>query len=176
MSGQQDDPAHGRDRDGGQSSGDAALPHTRDTMDEQASSASIRRTRFSLVWLIPIVVVVVAAWLGWTTLSSRGPEITITFDTADGITAGQTQVKHKAVALGTVENVGLSKDLKTVEIRVRMNAQSKPFLTSNAQFWVVRPRLSGATVSGLDTLVSGAYIAVDPGAPGGAQQSEFVGK
>ncbi|MCQ8278597.1 MlaD family protein [Acetobacteraceae bacterium KSS8] len=145
-------------------------------MDEQASSASVRRTRFSLIWLIPVVVVAVAAWLAWTTLSSRGPEITITFDTADGITAGQTQVKHKAVALGTVENVGLSKDLKTVVIRVRMNAQAAPFLTSNAQFWVVRPRLSGATVSGLDTLVSGAYIAVDPGAPGGTQQSEFVGK
>lgn len=167
MSGQHQDPAppgapHGDGR-------------PRDTLDDQASAASIRKTSFSLIWLIPILVIVIAAYLGYTTLTRRGPEITLTFDTADGLTAGQTQVKHKAVALGTVENVGLTKDLKTVEIKVRMNAQAKPFLTSNAQFWVVRPRLSGASVSGLDTLVSGAYIAVDPGPPGGQPQQDFKG-
>ena len=167
MSGQHQDPAHPPEPSG------AGRP--RDSFDDQASAASIRKSRFSLIWLIPILVIVIAAYLGYTTLSRRGPEITLTFDTADGLTAGQTQIKHKAVALGTVENVGLSKDLRTVEIKVRMNAQAKPFLTTNAQFWVVRPRLSGATVSGLDTLVSGAYIAVDPGAPGGQPQDSFKG-
>jgi paraquat-inducible protein B len=167
VSGQHQDPAHPPEPSG------AGRP--RDTLDDQASAASIRKSRFSLIWLIPILVIVIAAYLGYTTLSRRGPEITLTFDTADGLTAGQTQIKHKAVALGTVENVGLSKDLRTVEIKVRMNAQAKPFLTANAQFWVVRPRLSGATVSGLDTLVSGAYIAVDPGAPGGQPQDSFKG-
>ncbi len=161
MSGQQDHP----DR-----------PHANhDQPDDQTAQASVRPARFSVIWIIPVVVVVIAAWLGWTTLSRRGPEITLQFETADGITAGQTQVKHKAVALGTVESVGLSKDLKQVDMQVRMSAAAKPFLTSNAQFWVVRPRLSGASISGLDTLLSGAYIAVDPGAPGGTPQSVFKG-
>jgi len=143
--------------------------------DEQAPEASVRRARFSLIWIIPVVVLAIAAYLGWQTLSRRGPEITIQFDTADGISANQTQVKHKAVALGTVQSVSLTKDLRKVQIRVRMSAQAKPFLTNNAQFWVVRPRLSGASVSGLDTLVSGAYIAVDPGQPGGTPQTDFIG-
>ena len=145
------------------------------THDDQVSEATVRPARFSLIWVIPIVVVAIAAYLGWETLSRRGPEITLEFQTADGLTAGQTQVKEKAVALGTVESIQLSNDLKRVEIRVRMNAQAKPFLTTNAQFWVVRPRLSGASVSGLDTLVSGAYIAVDPGMPGGKPQDHFKG-
>ena len=150
-------------------------PHAQDQPDDQTAQAAVRPARFSLIWVIPVVVVVIAAWLGWTTLSRRGPEITLQFETADGITAGQTQVKHKAVALGTVESVGLSRDLKHVDIQVRMSAAAKPFLTANAQFWVVRPRLSGASISGLDTLLSGAYIAVDPGAPGGAPQDVFKG-
>ncbi len=152
-----------------------ANEHAGEQHDDQASTASVRRARFSLIWLIPILVVAIAAYLGWETISRRGPEITLEFETADGITAGQTQVKHKAVGLGTVESVGLSKDLQRVEIRVQMSAQARPFLTSNAQFWVVRPRLSGASVSGLDTLVSGAYIAVDPGAAGGTPQDHFKG-
>ncbi len=150
-------------------------PATQEQPDDQTAQAAVRPARFSVIWIIPIVVVVIAAWLGWTTLSRRGPEITLQFETADGLTAGQTQVKHKAVALGTVESVGLSKDLKQVDIQVRMSAAAKPFLTSNAQFWVVRPRLSGASISGLDTLLSGAYIAVDPGAPGGTPQDVFKG-
>ncbi len=143
--------------------------------DEQLPETTIHPARFSLIWLIPIFVVAIAAYLGWQTLSRRGPEIVLEFETADGLTAGQTQIKHKAVALGTVQQVGLSRDLKRVEIHVQMNAQAKPFLTDNAQFWVVRPRLSGASVSGLDTLVSGAYIAVDPGSPGGKPQDHFKG-
>ncbi len=150
-------------------------PQAQDQPDDQTAQAAVRPARFSLIWVIPVVVVVIAAWLGWTTLSRRGPEVTLQFETADGITAGQTQVKHKAVALGTVESVGLSKDLKHVDIQVRMGAAAKPFLTANAQFWVVRPRLSGASISGLDTLLSGAYIAVDPGTPGGGPQSVFKG-
>ena len=162
MSGQQERPDQPQE----------AGPQTR---DDQLPDATIRPARFSLIWLIPIVVVAIAAYLGWETLSRRGPEITLEFDTADGLTAGQTQVKHKAVALGTVQGVALTKDLKQVEIHVQMSAQAEPFLTDHAQFWVVRPRLSGATVSGLDTLVSGAYIAVDPGPPGGKPQDHFKG-
>ena len=140
-----------------------------------APEAQSRPTRFSLIWLIPIIVVAIGAYLGWTTLSRQGPEITIEFDSADGLTAGQTQVKHKAVGLGTVGGIQLSRDLQHVDVRVQMSAQSAPLLTNHAKFWVVRPRLSGASISGLETLLSGAFIAIDPGAPGGAKETEFKG-
>jgi len=137
--------------------------------------ARARPIRFSLIWLIPVVVVAIGAYLAWTTISRQGPEITIVLDSADGLTAGQTQVKHKAVGLGTVQAIELSHDLKHVNVRVQMSAQSEPMLTNHAQFWVERPRLSGASVSGLDTLVSGAFIAIDPGNPGGTPETRFEG-
>lgn len=140
-----------------------------------APEATIHRARFSIIWIIPIVALGVAGWLGWQTFSRRGPEITIEFDTADGLTAGQTQVKHKSVSLGTVQSVVLSKDLKRVEVHLQMSSRAEPLLTDHAKFWVVRPRLNGINISGLETLVSGAFIAIDPGLPGGNPQTSFRG-
>ncbi len=134
-----------------------------------------RRRRFSLIWLIPIVAAGIAIYLVATTLANRGPLITISFKTGSGISAQQTQVTHKAVSLGQVEDVELSHDMRTVLVHVRMNRQGATILTDHARFWVVRPRLSTGNISGLETLVSGAYIEVDPGLPGGQPKRDFVG-
>nr|WP_321984233.1 MlaD family protein [uncultured Lichenicoccus sp.] len=167
-------PGHGEPAKGAPSSGGSGQPPA--SGNGGVPEAGARPTRFSLIWLIPIIVVAIGAWLGWQTISRRGPEITIQFDDADGLTAGQTQVKHKSVGLGTVEGIGLSKDLQHVEVRVQMSSQSAPLLTKNAKFWVVRPRLSGASVSGLDTLISGAFIAIDPGKAGeDVGETHFIG-
>ncbi|MGI4941013.1 MAG: intermembrane transport protein PqiB, partial [Janthinobacterium lividum] len=141
----------------------------------QGPQAQIRRRRFSLVWLIPLVAVGIAIYLGVQALNNRGPLITITFKTADGLTGGQTQVRHKAVALGTVEDIALSHDLSAVDVRVRLNAQGARIVTDRTRFWVVRPRFSSGNISGLETLVSGAFIAVDPGEPGGKPRTSFTG-
>src|SRR6185295_11540958 len=44
----------------------------------------------------------------------------------------------------------------------------------DTHFWVVRPRISGANVSGLGTLISGAYIGMEIG-HAKAPRREFVG-
>ncbi len=111
-------------------------------------SARVRRRRFSLVWLIPLVAVGIAIYLGVQALNNRGPLITISFKTGDGLTAGQTQVKHKAVALGTVEDVRLNDKLSGVDVRVRLNGQGARVITDHARFWVVRPRFNAGSVSG----------------------------
>ncbi len=134
-----------------------------------------RRRRFSLIWLIPIIAGGIAIYLVITTLADRGPLITLSFKTGSGISAQQTQVTHKAVPLGMVEDVRLSGDLKSVIVAVRMNREGAKILTNHARFWVVRPRLSTGNISGLETLVSGAYIEVDPGKPGGESERAFVG-
>lgn len=143
--------------------------------DPAPPEAQLKRSRISLIWLIPLVAVVIGAYLGWRTIAERGPLITITFQTADGITAGQTHVRHKAVDLGTVESTRLSRDMSHVDVSVRMTAQATPYLTRQTSFWVVRPRLSAGSISGLETLVSGAYIEMDPGAMGGAAVTAFKG-
>jgi len=131
--------------------------------------------RLSLIWVIPLVAAAIALWLGWRTLSEEGPVVTLSFKTADGLTPGQTRVKHKAVDLGTVRSIRLSADMSHVVVEVRMRREATPILTDHARFWVVRPRLTPSSVSGLETLVSGSYIEIDPGPPGGTTARRFTG-
>jgi paraquat-inducible protein B len=135
----------------------------------------IRQRRFSFVWIIPLVAAAIAIYLGYRTIIQQGPLITITFSNSEGLAAGQTQIKYKWVALGTVESIDLSPDNSHVIAKVRMNNVGTRFLTNHSRFWVVRPRLSVTNLSGLDTLVSGAYIGVDPGAAGGKYDTHFTG-
>jgi paraquat-inducible protein B len=133
------------------------------------------KRRWSLIWAIPVVTVIVGGWLAWTTLSERGPLITITFETAEGLQANQSHVRHKDVDMGVVQKIGLTPDLKNVQVTVRMNRESEPLLTDKAQFWVVRPRFFAGSISGLQTLFSGSYIDVLPAAGGGEPARSFVG-
>jgi paraquat-inducible protein B len=133
------------------------------------------RRPFQVVWLIPIVAALIAGFLGFRALSERGPTITLTFATADGLIAGQTKIRHKAVDLGTVRSISLSDDMAHVTVRADMRREAERYLTSEANFWVVRPRLTAGNISGLDTLLSGAYIELDPGARRGTEKTDFVG-
>ncbi len=138
-------------------------------------SASVRPSRISWVWLIPIVAALVAGFLAWRTFRDQGPLITLTFHSGEGLVAGQTRVRYKAVELGQVESVRLSDDITQVVTTVRMRKEAEPFLTDNARFWVVRARLSSGSLAGIETLVSGSYIEMDPGQKGGAARYEFAG-
>jgi paraquat-inducible protein B len=137
--------------------------------------AKLRQPRFQLVWLIPLLAAAIAGYLGYRTFMEQGPLLTLTFNSADGLQTGQTQLKYKAVALGTVESIDLSPDSSHVVVRVRMTEVGARFLTSHARFWVERPRFDLSDTAGIETIVSGPYIAVDPGAPGGNYQSGFTG-
>jgi paraquat-inducible protein B len=64
----------------------------------------------SIVWLIPIVAAVVGLTLLVNALASRGPEITITFRTAEGLTPGKTAVRYKDVDIGVVKSARLAAD------------------------------------------------------------------
>jgi paraquat-inducible protein B len=134
-----------------------------------------RRRRLSLIWSIPVVTALVAAWLAWTTLSQRGPLITITFESAEGLVANQSHVRHKDVDMGTVQKVALSKDLQHVVVTVRMNREAEPLLTDQAKFWVVKPRFFAGALSGLETLISGSYIELLPSPAGGKRETHFTG-
>lgn len=144
--------------------------------NNQAPIASSRKIKFSLVWVVPIIVAVLAIYLGWKAILNAGPTITISFETADGIVSGQTQIKSKSVVLGTVKSVSLSADMRHVDVQVAMTSRASAVITNQARFWVVRPRFNGANISGLETLISGAYIAFDPGNyKDGKRQRYFVG-
>ncbi|HTW72447.1 MAG TPA: MlaD family protein [Acetobacteraceae bacterium] len=134
-----------------------------------------QRRRLSLIWAIPIVSALIGAWLAWHTLMERGPLITISFESASGLVAGQSHVRHKDVDMGLVDHIELSKDLQHVIVTVRMDRAAEPLLTDKAKFWVVRPRFFAGAFSGLETLVSGSYIEFQPSAQGGEPERHFIG-
>jgi paraquat-inducible protein B len=121
---------------------------------------------FSLVWLVPVVAALIGGWLVYKALSEKGPTITITFETAEGLEAGKTKIKFKEVEIGQVEDIDISKDLSHVIVTAELKKRASEYLSENTRFWVVRARVAAGGVSGLGTLFSGAYIGIDPGEPG----------
>ncbi|MGB5832187.1 MAG: MlaD family protein [Thiohalocapsa sp.] len=134
----------------------------------------IKRDRLSLVWLLPVLAVLVGGWLAYKTLSEKGPTITIEFKTASGLQAGKTKVKFKDVDMGQVTAIDVSDDLSKVIVTAELNHGAEKFLTDKTRFWVARPRVTASRVSGLETLLSGAFVAIDP-VGGGKQRRHFVG-
>jgi paraquat-inducible protein B len=137
---------------------DTPLPHV-----PESRAYGRKRARLSLVWFIPIVAAVAGAWVAVTRIMSEGPKITIVFKSAEGLEAGKTKIEYNGVQVGTVMTVQLSDDHKSVVATAKMAPKTESFLVEDTEFWVVRPRISGANVSGLGTLISGAYVAMDIG-------------
>src|SRR3954466_8569309 len=126
--------------------------------------SAVRRTRrLPVIWAIPIVAILIGAWLGWDTLSKEGPNIVVSFEDAEGLQAGQSQLKYKDIVLGTIKSLEFTKDRRRVLATIATTAQAEPFLTSGTQFWVVKPRLFAGNISGFSTLLSGAYVGLLPG-------------
>jgi paraquat-inducible protein B len=122
-----------------------------------------KHARISLVWLVPILAAFIGVWIGVTTIRNEGPKITIQFPSAEGLEAGKTKIRFNGVEVGTISRIGLSDNYKQVVVMAEMSPTSERFLVKDTQFWVVKPQISGASVSGLSTLISGAYIGMDIG-------------
>ncbi len=123
---------------------------------------------------MPIIALLIGGWLAFKAQSEKGPVITITFETADGLVAGKTQIKFKDVEVGKVVEIALSEDRSGVVVTAEMTTDAKPYLTDKTQFWVVRAQVAAGEVSGLGTLLSGAYIGVNPSTEGN-KTSHFKG-
>jgi len=116
-----------------------------------------------LVWVVPLVALVIGLVLVWHNYMDRGPVITIHFDQAEGVEAGKTRIKYRDVVIGLVESVHFSEDFSEVIVKAQMDKGVGGLLVEDTRFWVVRARLGLTRASGLDTLVSGVYIGIDPG-------------
>jgi paraquat-inducible protein B len=121
------------------------------------------RARIPLVWVVPAVAALIGAWLGLHAYLEHGPTITVTFRDASGVEAGKTKVRYQSVDIGDVKSVTLAADGRTVHVTLETAKFATPFLRADSQFWIVRPRLGTTGVSGLGTLLSGAFIAMDTG-------------
>jgi paraquat-inducible protein B len=143
--------------------------------DEETPKVIVHdRARPSSVWLVPLVAALVGLYLASTAWLEKGPQISITFESAEGLIAGQTKLKYKRVDVGVVDTVELTDDLSRVEVTATMSSSFARYLTSETRFWVVRAHVSAGQISGLDTVLSGVYLAVDPSREGDWTR-DFVG-
>ena len=136
-----------------------------------------RSRRISIIWLVPILAVAIGVWLAYDTWSKQGPTIKVTFDSAEGLQPGQSQLKYKDIVFGTVKRLDLTPDKWHVVVTIETTKEAEPLLTDKTIFWIVRPRLFAGNISGLDTLLSGAYVSLVPDTTGkGVPKREFVGQ
>lgn len=125
--------------------------------------------------MVPLVALLIGSWLLYQNFATRGPVATIRFETAEGIHPGKTEVRCRSVKVGVVRQVTLSEDLNSVTVVCELNKDAHDLLRRDTRFWVVKPRLSAAEISGLGTLIQGVYIELEPGPRNGRRQSNFDG-
>jgi paraquat-inducible protein B len=132
------------------------------------------RRRIQLVWIIPIVAAIAGAYIAITTILAQGPTATISFRTAEGLEAGKTKIRYKDVEIGLITHVALERDASGVIAEAQFAKEASGLLVEDTRFWVVKPRVSSSSVTGLGTLFSGSYLGVDVGKSNTARR-RFVG-
>ncbi|MGB2078272.1 MAG: intermembrane transport protein PqiB [Vibrio sp.] len=119
--------------------------------------------RISWIWLVPFVTLLIGAWMAFSYYQNLGPMVTLKLNTAEGMEAGKTKIKARNVELGVIQEITLSDDYGSIIAKARMTPQAERMLKKDSQFWIVKPRIGAQGVSGLDTLLSGSYIELQPG-------------
>ncbi len=143
----------------------------------RAATPVVRRAqRWNIVWVVPLVALLLGIWLLYRNFSTQGPMARVRFDTAEGIEAGKTELRCRSVKVGVVKDVALAGDLKSVLVFIEMDSDASHLLRRGSRFWVVKPRLSATGFSGVGTLITGAYIEMDPGPPDAERWSLFKGR
>ena len=127
-------------------------------MTDIAKPTIDKRNRLSVIWIVPLVALALGLWMVVDKKMSEGPLIQVSFKTAEGIDAAKTKVKYLNVEVGQVEAISLNDSMDGVLASVRIDHDAKHLLYKDTQFWVVRARVGAGNVSGLSTLLGGAYL------------------
>lgn len=119
---------------------------------------------WSAIWILPLIALAIGAWLAWEAYSERGIYIEVVFESAEGIEIGKTSVLYKGMTIGVVRDLRLGDDERrqVVVAEIEMNKDVDSYLRSGTRFWLVRPSVTLAGITGLETLVSGNYIGISP--------------
>lgn len=141
---------------------------------EPAPSAVIKHRRpFSVVWVVPVLAAAVAGYLVYERTQQAGPRITIRFKDGSGLKPGQSLIKYRGVTVGEVRSLALSEDLQTVSVNARLEKSAAALAKEGTVFWIVRPEVGVANITGLGTIISGPYIEALPG--NGPPKKSFEG-
>jgi paraquat-inducible protein B len=126
-------------------------------------SRSAIKNLISPIWLIPLLALAVALWMVWQESAGAGPQVQVLISDAEGLEAGKTPVRVRNVDVGLVSEISLNDDMSAAVLTIDMNENTQRMLAVDSEFWVVKPRIGRQGVSGLSTLLSGAYLRLQPG-------------
>jgi len=143
-------------------------------LDIPEANTKEKSSSISAVWVIPIIAALIGGWLVFQSAAEEKVSVEVTFDSASGLEVGKSSVKLLDIKIGSVTEVKFSNDLSSVIVTMELEGIDQNSITDKTRFWVVRPRVGATGVSGLDTLLSGAYIEMDPG-DGGVPATKFTG-
>lgn len=146
---------------------------TNSSENQGVAHAQIRQIkRISPFWLLPFIAFCIGAILFFQLVKEQGTTIQITFSSGEGLVANKTQIRYQGLQIGVVKKVNFTDDLKQVLVEANVYPEAESVLREKTRFWLVKPSASLAGISGLDALVSGNYITLQPG--GGEEQREFI--
>ncbi len=133
-------------------------------MSELPTAKTRPASNWSAIWILPLIALIIGGWLGWRAYTQTGIDIQVRFESGEGIVANKTEVVYKGMPVGKVKTLALDEDgpSKGVIATVEMDKDVEQYLRTNTRFWLVKPSVSLAGITGLETLVSGNYIAVSP--------------
>ncbi|WP_414157629.1 MlaD family protein [Pseudomonas sp. BNK-15] len=134
-------------------------------MSDMPTAKTRPASNWSAIWILPLIALMIGGWLAWQAYRDAGVEIEVRFESGEGIVANKTEVIYKGMPVGKVKSLVLDAEGENqgVIATIEMNKDAEPHLTKGTRFWLVKPSVTLAGISGLETLVSGNYIAVSPG-------------
>ncbi len=144
-------------------------------MDEYPQPVLKHQSFYSIIWLIPIVAALVGGILIYDYYQKLGVRITVVFADGQGLESGKTRIRYEGINIGRVEKIELVKGEKKVKVTARLDQSAAYLAREGTLFWIVKPQLSPGRISGLETLISGRYIALRPGKAGNKARDSFVG-
>lgn len=122
-----------------------------------------QKTPYAL-WIIPIIALMIAGWLYIQHQKERGTDITVVFDSLEGIEADKTKLMYRGIQLGVVTKININpKNILQGVVTINVFPRADNFVTrEGVQFYKVEPKVGITGVSGLGTLFSGSYIRAYP--------------
>ncbi|MGB9442218.1 MAG: MlaD family protein, partial [Desulfobacterales bacterium] len=102
-------------------------------------------------------------WLFYKSIINAPLKVVIQFKNAEGITADKTKALYKGLPAGKVSEVALSRKDDAVNVQIEFDASVEHLIRQNTKFWLVTPNVNMSGVTGLETIISGNYIAMRPG-------------
>ncbi len=144
-------------------------------MSSNESIVTQTKSKVAPIWIVPVVAVLLGLWLVVNNYLSQGPTIEIAFESASGIEVGKTKIKVLSVDIGIVTDVQINDEASGITATAKLEPEARNLLREDTEFWIVKPRVSGLNVSGLSTLLSGAYIELSPGVEDASRLRRFTG-